>query len=217
MCFVCPIRRSTQLLDSLLENIGLRREDVYIANVLKYRPPKNRNPQPDEIEICKPYLYRQLKLVHESEVPADDRGFMWTGETEEIPVMTRQQLATPKAVCQGINNPLNSFGRSPRSALWLEASDQWPLRYNNLAMVSAKPARRSQDPPAIWFESIRPYVIQSVALVCSSVSLLENVPCQPESPPSQCDTYRRRHILQPSSTSRGVIPYRQILLSHPQG
>jgi DNA polymerase len=52
-----------QLLDSLLEEIGLRREDVYIANVLKCRPPKNRNPQPDEIESCKPYLYRQMELV----------------------------------------------------------------------------------------------------------------------------------------------------------
>jgi uracil-DNA glycosylase len=52
-----------QLLDSLLEEIGLRREDVYIANVLKCRPPKNRNPQPDEIESCKPYLYRQIEIV----------------------------------------------------------------------------------------------------------------------------------------------------------
>ena len=53
-----------QLLDNLLEEIGLRRADVYIANVLKCRPPKNRNPQPDEIESCKPYLYRQIEIVH---------------------------------------------------------------------------------------------------------------------------------------------------------
>ncbi len=52
-----------QLLESLLHEIGLKRADVYIANVLKCRPPKNRNPQPEEIEMCKPYLYRQIEII----------------------------------------------------------------------------------------------------------------------------------------------------------
>lgn len=52
-----------RLLDRLLGEIGLRRQDVYIANVLKCRPPGNRDPQPDEIEACKHYLRRQLELV----------------------------------------------------------------------------------------------------------------------------------------------------------
>lgn len=52
-----------KLLDRLLEEIGLRRGDVYIANVLKCRPPGNRDPQADEIESCKGYLRTQLTLV----------------------------------------------------------------------------------------------------------------------------------------------------------
>ncbi len=51
------------LLESLLEQIGLTREDVYITNVVKCRPPGNRDPEPEEIAACKPFLQRQLKLV----------------------------------------------------------------------------------------------------------------------------------------------------------
>ena len=51
------------LLNRLLAEVGMRREDVYIANVLKCRPPNNRNPRPDEIAACKGYLRRQLDLV----------------------------------------------------------------------------------------------------------------------------------------------------------
>jgi uracil-DNA glycosylase family 4 len=52
-----------QFLDELLEMIGLRRDAVYICNVLKCRPPQNRDPQPDEIEACRPYLDRQIELI----------------------------------------------------------------------------------------------------------------------------------------------------------
>lgn len=52
-----------QLLTRLLGEIGLRREDVYIANVVKCRPPGNRDPLPDEIDSCRPYLVGQLELV----------------------------------------------------------------------------------------------------------------------------------------------------------
>ena len=52
-----------KLLDKLLAEIGLAREDVFIANVLKSRPPGNRDPQPEEIEACKPYLSRQIELI----------------------------------------------------------------------------------------------------------------------------------------------------------
>jgi uracil-DNA glycosylase len=52
-----------KLLDSLLEEIGLRRSEVYIANVLKCRPPGNRDPRPDEIDACKGYLREQIRLV----------------------------------------------------------------------------------------------------------------------------------------------------------
>jgi uracil-DNA glycosylase family 4 len=57
------VGRSGQLLDQLLGEVGLEREDVYIANVVKCRPPSNRDPRPDEIEACKGYLSEQLKLI----------------------------------------------------------------------------------------------------------------------------------------------------------
>jgi DNA polymerase len=57
-----------QLLDELLGNIGLTRDEVYIANVLKCRPPGNRDPRPDEIEACKGYLREQIRLVAPSVV-----------------------------------------------------------------------------------------------------------------------------------------------------
>jgi uracil-DNA glycosylase family 4 len=57
------VGRAGQLLNQLLEGIGLSREDVFIANVLKSRPPGNRDPQPTEIEACKPYLFEQVRLI----------------------------------------------------------------------------------------------------------------------------------------------------------
>jgi DNA polymerase len=50
-------------LNELLENIGLKREQVYITNVVKCRPPGNRDPQPEEIEACRPYLDKQVELI----------------------------------------------------------------------------------------------------------------------------------------------------------
>ena len=57
------VGRAGQLLNQLLEEIGLTREDVFIANVLKSRPPGNRDPQPAEIEACEPYLWEQVRLI----------------------------------------------------------------------------------------------------------------------------------------------------------
>lgn len=52
-----------QLLNELLDKIGLKREQVYITNVVKCRPPANRDPQPDEIAACRPYLDQQIALI----------------------------------------------------------------------------------------------------------------------------------------------------------
>jgi uracil-DNA glycosylase len=57
------VGRAGKLLDQLLEEVGLARDDVFIANVLKHRPPGNRDPQPDEIAACKPYLFKQIELI----------------------------------------------------------------------------------------------------------------------------------------------------------
>jgi uracil-DNA glycosylase family 4 len=57
------VGRAGQLLNQLLAEIGLARDDVFVANVLKSRPPGNRDPQPEEIEACWPYLERQIQLI----------------------------------------------------------------------------------------------------------------------------------------------------------
>ena len=57
------VGRSGDLLDELMEMIGLDRKNVYITNVVKCRPPKNRDPKPEEIEACTPYLRDQVPLV----------------------------------------------------------------------------------------------------------------------------------------------------------
>jgi DNA polymerase len=57
------VGRAGQKLTQIIEAIGLTREDVYIANVIKCRPPENRNPEPDEVEKCEPFLFRQIDLI----------------------------------------------------------------------------------------------------------------------------------------------------------
>jgi DNA polymerase len=57
------VGQAGQLLTKILAAIDLRREDVFIANVLKHRPPGNRNPLPDEVIACSPYLVRQIELI----------------------------------------------------------------------------------------------------------------------------------------------------------
>jgi uracil-DNA glycosylase family 4 len=57
------VGRAGQLLNELLQEVGLARRDVFITNVLKCRPPGNRDPLPDEIQSCKPYLYKQVELI----------------------------------------------------------------------------------------------------------------------------------------------------------
>jgi len=57
------VGRAGQLLTKIIEAINLRRDDVYIANVIKCRPPENRNPEPDEVGQCEPFLFRQIEIV----------------------------------------------------------------------------------------------------------------------------------------------------------
>lgn len=57
------VGRAGQLLNAMLFAMGLKREDVYIANLLKCRPPGNRDPQPEEVMQCEPYLVRQIELI----------------------------------------------------------------------------------------------------------------------------------------------------------
>ena len=58
------VGRAGQLLNSMLKAMGLAREQVYIANILKSRPPSNRDPKPEEVRACIPYLFRQIELIN---------------------------------------------------------------------------------------------------------------------------------------------------------
>ena len=64
------VGRAGQLLNKMLEAIGSKRQDVYIANVLKCRPPNNRDPKPEEIDKCEPYLLHQIELIKPSVIVA---------------------------------------------------------------------------------------------------------------------------------------------------
>ena len=57
------VGRAGQLLTDIIKAMKLSREDVYIANVIKCRPPENRNPEPDELEMCRPYIRTQVELI----------------------------------------------------------------------------------------------------------------------------------------------------------
>jgi uracil-DNA glycosylase family 4 len=64
------VGKAGQLLTKMIQAMKLSRDDVYIANVVKCRPPENRNPEPDEIEQCSPYLLKQVELVQPSIIVA---------------------------------------------------------------------------------------------------------------------------------------------------
>jgi len=57
------VGRAGQLLNKIIEAVGMKREDVYICNILKCRPPNNREPLPSEMETCSPYLMKQIELI----------------------------------------------------------------------------------------------------------------------------------------------------------
>ncbi len=57
------VGRAGKLLDEMLETIGLERKDIYIANTVKHRPPGNRDPKPEEVQACWPYLEKQIEII----------------------------------------------------------------------------------------------------------------------------------------------------------
>jgi DNA polymerase len=64
------VGRAGQLLTRIIEAIELKREDVYIANVIKCRPPQNRNPEPDEVDTCEPFLFQQIDIIQPTVIVA---------------------------------------------------------------------------------------------------------------------------------------------------
>lgn len=95
------VGQAGKLLDNMLAAIGLKRgKNVYIANVVKCRPPGNRNPEPDEVAACEPYLARQIELIQPKLIIALGK------------VAAHQLLATQAAV-GGLRGQLHRYGDIP--------------------------------------------------------------------------------------------------------
>jgi len=81
------VGRAGNILSSLLDHIGMKREDIYIANILKCRPPKNRNPLKDEVEKCTSYLDAQIEIIQPSIlVPLGNFSYRYLFSTYGLPI-----------------------------------------------------------------------------------------------------------------------------------
>jgi len=81
------VGRAGQLLtDIITKGMGLKREDVYIANVVKCRPPENRNPEPDEVASCEPFLRKQIDLVRPEVIVALGKFAVQTLLQSKVPI-----------------------------------------------------------------------------------------------------------------------------------
>jgi uracil-DNA glycosylase len=113
------VGRAGQLLNAMLFAMGLTREEVYIANVLKCRPPGNRDPQPGEVECCEPYLLRQISLIQPKLIVALGRHAAHSLLKTEAPLsrLRGQRLAyhgTPLVVTYHPAYLLRSPGEKPK-------------------------------------------------------------------------------------------------------
>ena len=80
------IGRAGQLLTKIIEAIELKRDDVYIANIIKCRPPQNRNPEQDEVASCEPFLFRQIEIVRPKVIVALGKYAAQTLLKSEAPI-----------------------------------------------------------------------------------------------------------------------------------
>jgi DNA polymerase len=81
------VGRAGQLLtDIITKGMGMRREDVYIANVIKCRPPENRNPEPDEVAACEPFLKKQIELIRPEIIVALGKFAVQTLLQSKVPI-----------------------------------------------------------------------------------------------------------------------------------
>ena len=107
-------------LDAMLERIGLAREDVYIANILKCRPPHNRDPRPEEIRACTPWLREQVKAVHPTVLVTMGNfatKFVLQTQTGITRLRGQVQIAGPFRVIPTFHPAAAIYDRSKLSAL----------------------------------------------------------------------------------------------------
>jgi len=113
------VGRSGRFLDGMIGSVGLRREDVFITNVVKCRPPDNRDPRPDEIAACRDYLDRQIELLAARVVVTLGRFSMqhWFPEERITRIHGQVRTIAPGRVALALYHPAAAL-RNPR---WREA------------------------------------------------------------------------------------------------
>jgi len=135
-----------KLLNELLESAGLSRDDIYIANVIKCRPPDNRDPLPDEVETCKPFLFQQIELIKPKVVCTLGNFAMQTLLGKKIGIMKMRgqafqvqdffvfpMLHPAAALHQGnLNEPLREDFRKLKAFLDLQPEPTTPIEQMNL-------------------------------------------------------------------------------------
>ena len=135
-----------KLLNELLENAGLSRTDIYIANVIKCRPPDNRDPLPDEVETCKPFLFQQIELIKPKVVCTLGNFAMQTLLGKKIGIMKMRgqafqvqdffvfpMLHPAAALHQGnLNEPLREDFRKLKAFLDRQPEPTTPIEQMNL-------------------------------------------------------------------------------------
>jgi uracil-DNA glycosylase len=135
-----------KLLNELLESAGLSRTDIYIANVIKCRPPDNRDPLPDEVETCKPFLFQQIELIKPKVVCTLGNFAMQTLLGKKIGIMKMRgqafqvqdffvfpMLHPAAALHQGnLNEPLREDFRKLKTFLDRQPEPTTPIEQMNL-------------------------------------------------------------------------------------
>lgn len=135
-----------KLLNELLESAGLSRTDIYIANVIKCRPPDNRDPLPDEVETCKPFLFQQIELIKPKVVCTLGNFAMQTLLGKKVGIMKMRGqvfqvqdffvfplLHPAAALHQGnLNEPLREDFRKLKAFLDRPAEPATPIEQMNL-------------------------------------------------------------------------------------
>ena len=135
-----------KLLNELLESAGLSRDDIYIANVIKCRPPDNRDPLPDEVETCKPFLFQQIELIKPKVVCTLGNFAMQTLLGKKIGIMKMRgqafqvqdffvfpMLHPAAALHQGnLNEPLREDFRKLKTFLDRQPTPTTPIEQMNL-------------------------------------------------------------------------------------
>ena len=142
------VGQAGKLLDKLLAGIGLSRADVYIANVIKCRPPGNRDPVPDEIEACEPYLFRQIELI-EPRVIATLGNFatkLLSGKQLGITRVHGQEQAVTLGGRQVLLYPLYHPAAALYTPSMLTVLEEDFARLPGLLAKNGEPAEPEQEP-----------------------------------------------------------------------